>query len=237
MRYELYYWPEIPGRGEFVRLALEEAGADYVDVARQDGYDPLMRLLEDDALDHPAFAPPILKAGKQYIAQTANILMFIGAKHNLAPKAEAARLWVNQLQLTIADFLVEAHDTHHPIGGGLYYEEQKPEALRRAADFRANRLPKYLGYFENVLARNPAGDAHLVGKRVTYADLSLFNMVAGLGYAFPKAMKRIARKHPLVTALAARIAQRPRIKAYRASDRWIDFNQQGIFRAYPELDG
>jgi glutathione S-transferase len=237
MRYELYYWPEIPGRGEFIRLALEEAGADYVDVARAKGYDPLMRLLKDDRVVQPPFAPPILRAGKQIIAQTANILMYLGAHHAIAPKTEAGRLWTNQLQLTIADFLVEAHDTHHPIGGGLYYEDQKPEAQRRAEDFRVNRMPKFLGYFERVLERNPSGDRHLVGARITYADLSLFNMVAGLTFAFPRAMKRLARRHKRVIALHDRVAARPRVAAYRASDRWIDFNQQGIFRAYPELDG
>ena len=237
MRYELFYWPEIPGRGEFIRLALEEAGADYVDVARAKGYDPLMRLLKDEKTQQPPFAPPILRAGKQFIAQTANILLFLGAHHAIAPKTEAGRLWTNQLQLTIADFLVEAHDTHHPIGGGFYYEDQKPEAKRRAEDFRASRMPKFLGYFERVLERNRSGDRHLVGARITYADLSLFNMVAGLTFAFPRAMKRLARRHKRVISLHDRVAARPRIAAYRASDRWIDFNQQGIFRAYPELDG
>lgn len=237
MRYELYYWPEIPGRGEFVRLALEEAGADYIDVARRDGYPALMRVLGDEKAAFPPFAPPVLRAGKMLIAQTANILMFLGARHGLMPANETGRLWTNQLQLTMADFLVEIHDTHHPIAGSLYYEDQKPAAKRRADDFRTNRLPKFLGYFEQVLARNPKGDRHLVGARLTYADLSLFQLVAGLAYAFPRAMKRLGRRHPLVMGLHDRVQARPRIAAYRASDRWIDFNTQGIFRAYPELDG
>jgi glutathione S-transferase len=237
MRYQLYYWPEIPGRGEFVRLALEEAGADYVDVARRDGAAALIEILRDEDAERPPFAPPILRAGKLLIAQTANILMYLGPRHGLAPGNEAGRIWTHQLQLTMSDLLVEAHDTHHPISGNLYYEEQKKEAKRRAEDFRATRLPKFLGYFERVLARNSGGDRHLVGARLTYADLSLFQIVAGLAYAFPKAMKRLGRRHPLVMGVHERVAARPRIAAYRASDRWIDFNEQGIFRAYPELDG
>jgi glutathione S-transferase len=237
MRYELYYWAEIPGRGEFVRLALEEAGADYVDVARRDGAAGLMRILRDDKAERPPFAPPILKAGKLLIAQTANILMYLGEQHGLAPANAASRLWTHQLQLTMTDLVAEAHDTHHPIGSGLYYEDQKPESLRRAAEFRTARMPKYLGYFERVLANNPKGSRHLVGARLTYADLSLFQCVAGLSYAFPQAMKRLARKHPLVMGLHDMVAARPRIAAYRQSARWIDFNEMGIFRHYPELDG
>jgi glutathione S-transferase len=241
MRYELYYWPSIPGRGEFVRLALEEAGADYVDVARKDtksgGVPAMMKLLGGGRVARPPFAPPFLKAGKLLIGQTANILLYLGSRHRLSPRDEAGRLWTHQLQLTIADFVVEIHDTHHPIASSLYYEDQRKEAKKRAADFRANRMPKYLGYFEDVLARNPAGDKHLVGARLTYADLSLFQVIDGLRYAFPQAMKRLQRKHPAVVRLHDRVAQRPRIAAYLASDRRIAFNQQGIFRQYKELDG
>src|SRR5574341_452856 len=188
MRYELYYWPEIQGRGEFIRLALEEAGADYVDIARlpRRGMARLTRFLESRLITRPPFAPPFLKGGKLVIAQTANILLFLGPRLGLAPKDEADRLWVHQLQLTIADWLVEVHDSHHPIAGGLYYEDQKTEALRRAADFIGNRLPKFLGYFEEVLRRNPGGA--LLGKKFSYADLSLFQMIAGLRYAYPRAM-------------------------------------------------
>ena len=237
MRYEFYYWPGIQGRGEFVRLALEEAGADYVDVARgEGGMAAMMRLMEDERVERPPFAPPFLKAGRLLIGQTANILLFIGARHGLAPKDEAGRLWTNQLQLTVADLVVEAHDTHHPIAVSLYYEDQKPAARRRAEDFRRNRIPKFLGYFERVLERNPRGDRHLVGARLTYADLSLFQVVEGLDYAFPRAMKRLAKRYPKVMALHDRVAARPRIKAYLASDRRIPFNEEGIFRHYAELD-
>jgi glutathione S-transferase len=236
MRYELYYWPEIQGRGEFVRLALEEAEADYVDVARRKGgMDRMFALMQSRRVQHVPFAPPFLKAGKLLIGQTANILLYLGARHALAPRDEAGRLWTHQLQLTLSDFLVEIHDTHHPIGSGLYYEDQKKEARRRAADFRKTRVPKYFGYVERVLAAS--GGHYLLGRRLTYADLSLFQIVAGLRYAFPHAMKRAEKKAPRVVALHDRIAARERIAAYLASERRIAFNQMGIFRHYRELDG
>jgi glutathione S-transferase len=236
MRYELYYWPEIQGRGEFVRLALEEAGADYVDVARRPGgMEKMLDLVRRTGLATLPFAPPVLKAGRLVIGQTANILMYLGDHCALAPKSEAGRLWVHQLQLTIGDFVVEIHDTHHPIGVGLYYEEQKPEAARRAEDFRAHRAPKYLHYFERVLMES--GGPYLTGRRTTYADLSLFQVVEGLRYAFPKLSKRLLKRNGRVTQLHDRVARRPRIAAYLSSDRRIPFNEMGIFRAYEELDG
>ncbi len=238
MRYELYYWDGLQGRGEFVRLALEEAGADYVDVARRPGGEAeMMRLLESEDVARPSFAPPFLKAGALLIGQTAGILMYLGAHHGLAPSDEPGRLWAYQLQLTIADLVDEAHDTHHPIAGSLYYEDQRAEAHARSADFRQSRLPKYLGYFERVLARNTAGDGWLVGAGRTYPDLSLFQVVAGLRYAFPRAMAGREPSCPRVVALHDRVAALPRIAAYLASDRRIPFNQHGIFRHYPELDG
>jgi len=238
MRYELYYWPGIQGRGEFVRLALEEAGADYVDVARKPGkgggVPAMMRFLDGTRMKHPPFAPPFLKAGALVIGQTANILLFLGPRHGLAPRNEGARLWTNQLQLTIGDFVAEIHDTHHPIAAGLYFEDQRAAAKRRTNDFLKTRAPKFLRYFERVLERS--GGHYLLGRRLTYADLSLFQVVEGLRYAFPKAMRRLERKAPRVTALHDRVAERPRIAAYLASERRIAFNQLGIFRRYPELD-
>lgn len=240
MGYELYYWPSIPGRGEFVRLALEEAGADYLDVARHPGsrthgVSAMMRLMQGSALTHLPFAPPFLKAGRLLIAQTTNILLFLGSHHGLAPSSEAGRLWANQLQLTISDWLDEVHDTHHPVSSALYYEQQKPEAKRRAAAFVSERLPKFLGYFEQILARNSSGH-YLLGRPVSYVDLSMFQMIAGLRYAFPRTMAKLERKHSRLKALHGRVAARPRIKAYLSSERRIAFNQQGIFRHYPELD-
>lgn len=237
MRYELYYWASIQGRGEFVRLALEDAGVNYVDVARgPKGMAAMMRLMESRSIEHPPFAPPFLKAGKLVIAQTANILFYLGPRLDLVSKSEPTRLWAHQLQLTIADWVAEAHDTHHPIAGSLYYEDQRDEAKRRAADFTADRIPKYLGYFERMLKRNSKGDGYLLGRKASYVDLSLFQMIDGLRYAFPRAMERLERKHPLSIALRDRVAARPRLAAYLASERRIPFNQEGIFRHYPELD-
>ena len=237
MRYELYYWDGIQGRGEFVRLALEEAGADYVDVAREAGGEgAMMRVLDGEEVEHPPFAPPYLRAGKLIIGQTANILLYLGPRHDLAPTAEAGRLWAHQLQLTIADLVDEAHDTHHPIASSLYYEDQRPESKRRTGDFLKSRVPKYLGYFEKVLGRNKARGGHLIGARLSYPDLSLFQVVAGLRYAFPRAMARVEPKHPRVVALHDAVAGRPRIAGYLTSNRRIAFNQEGIFRRYPELD-
>jgi glutathione S-transferase len=227
MRYRLYYWPEIQGRGEFIRLALEDAGAHYVDVLRRSGGFSFPK-------DKTPFALPYLVAGKTVVAQTANILHYLGPRLGLAPKDEAGRLWVHQLQLTIADWLNEVHDTHHPVGPGLYYEEQKREAKRRTADFLALRLPKYLDYFEGVLRRARGG--YLLGKACGYADLSLFQMVAGLRYAFPVAFGRLEKRHARIVAVHDRAAARPRLAAYLASPRRIAFNRQGIFRHYPELD-
>jgi glutathione S-transferase len=233
MRYELYYWPEIQGRGEFVRLALEEAGVKYVDVARKSGGG--MGILNDEKTPHPPFAPPVLKADRLVIAQTANILMYLGQRLRLAPAGEAGRLWANQLQLTIADFLVEIHDTHHPISSALYYEDQIAEAKRRSALFLKQRAPKYLNYFEDALERN--GGRFLAGAKLSYPDLSLFQVIAGLRYAFPRAMTKLEKNLPRVKDLHDRVAARPRIKSYLASKRRIPFNRYGIFRHYPELDG
>ena len=198
MVYELYYWPSVQGRGEFVRLAMEEGGARYRDVARESGkgagIQGMMRLLND--LETPPFAPPILRAGRLLIGQTANILQFLGTRLKMAPKSEAGRLWTHQLQLTITDFLVEIHDTHHPVAGSLYYEDQKKEARRRAADFVKNRMPKYLGYFEKVLGQNASGERYMLGARLTYVDLSIFQVIAGLQYAFPNATRKAPRKYP-----------------------------------------
>jgi len=240
MAYELYYWPTIQGRGELIRLALEEAGAEYEDVARQPGkgrgVQALMRFMGSRAIERPPFAPPFLKAGRLVIGQTANILLFLGERHALAPRDEAGRLWAHQLQLTIADFLVEIHDTHHPLAAGLYYEEQRKEAQRRAADFTHNRLPKFLGYFDRLLGRGAGGQRWLVGSRLTYADLSLFQIITGLQFAFPRVAGASLRKHRRLLDLKERVQQRPRIAAYLASERRIPFNNNGIFRHYPELD-
>ncbi len=235
MRYELYYWRGIQGRGEFVRLALEDSGADYIEVGRQPrGMAVMSRWMASPSVKRPPFAPPFLKAGSRVIAQTANVLFYLGPRLGLAPKQDADRLWAHQLQLTIADWITEVHDSHHPIGSGWYYEDQMREAKRRAEDFTAERLPKFLNYFEQVLQRN--GGHVLVGNRVSYVDLSLFQMIEGLRYAFPRAMTKQERQHRRVIALRDRVAKRPRLAAYLESDRRVPFNQEGIFRHYLELD-
>lgn len=241
MRYELHYWPAIQGRGEFVRLALEAAGADYLDVARGpeaqgQGVPAMLRVLEGPDVPHPPFAPPFLVHGQVVVGQTAAILLYLGPRLGLVAKIETQRLWTHQLQLTIADAVAEAHDTHHPIAGSLYYEDQKPEAARRARDFRELRVPKYLAWFESVLQRNPSGSAHLVGARLSYADLSLFQLVEGLRYAFPASSRRALAQAPRVQTLHARVAQHPPVAAYLASERRLPFSEDGIFRRYPELD-
>jgi glutathione S-transferase len=234
MRYELYYWPGIQGRGEYVRLALEDAGADYADVARSErGMAAMMKMMQADN-GTPPFAPPFLKAGKLVIGQTANILFYLGPRHGLAPKAEAASLGVHQLQLTITDFVVEIHDTHHPLGPSLYYEDQRAPAKKRSDEFWKDRAPKYLGYFERLLEGN--GGAYVTGRRLTYVDLSLFQIVEGLRYAFPKRMKAFEREIPGLVALHDRIAERPNVAAYLKSKRRIAFNEDGIFRRYKALD-
>jgi glutathione S-transferase len=235
MRYELYYWPSIQGRGEYVRLALEDAGADYVDGARRGerGMAAMMKMMEARR-GTPPFAPPFLKAGQLMIGQTANILLYLGSRHGLAPKAEAGRLWVHQLQLTVTDFVAEVHDTHHPVATSLYYEDQRVPAKKNTHEFWKARVPKYLGYFEQVL--DNSGGAYLTGRRICYADLSLFQIVEGLRYAFPRRMKAFERNIPGLVELHDRVAGRPNIKAYLASERRIPFNEDGIFRRYKALD-
>jgi len=241
MTYELYYWPGIQGRGEFIRLALEEAGAKYVDVAlvpqaKGGGVPAILRVLAARGIDRPPFAVPILKAGRKLIAQTPNILLFLGGRLKLAPLDEAGRLWTNQLELTILDFYLEIFHTHHPLGDGYAYEEQKSAAKRRTKDFLSVRLPKFLGYFERVLELNRRRGPWMVGARPSYADLSMAQVIAGLRYAFPSATRRALRRRPRLRALHDEVFARPRIARYLASDRRLAFNNEDLFRRYPELD-
>lgn len=241
MRYELFYWPGIPGRGEFVRLALEAAAADYVDVAasagdRKAGFDLVLRLMRDESVQCPPFAPPYLRAGELLIAQTANILQYLGPRLGLAPADEAGRLWAHQLQLTIMDAIAEVHQTHHPIATTLYYEDQKPEALRCARNFREHRLPRFLDYFESVIRRNPSSSGHLLGAELSYVDLSLFHLVSGLRYAFPLTLSELEARWPRLEALVSRVGEQPQLAGYLRSPRRPRFSEEGIFRRYPELD-
>jgi glutathione S-transferase len=240
-RYELYYWSNIQGRGEFIRLAFEEAGVPYVDVARLPesdggGDEAIERMLETRKRGPRPFAPPFLVVGDMVLSQTSAILDWVAPRIGLAPDGEEERAWALELQLTIADALTEIHDSHHPIASGLYYEDQRDEARKRSDDLVRHRLPKFLRHFEAALAENSAGSDHLVGDRLTYVDLSLFQLLSGLAYAFPRAFEKLSRKIPLSVALGKAVAARPRIAAYLESPRRIPFNQQGIFRHYPELD-
>ena len=241
MRYELFYWPSIQGRGEFIRLTLEEAGVDYIDVARSRGrglgVEAMMRLMNGPQLERPPFAPPFLRAGKLVIAQTAQILNYLGPRLGLVPAAESARLWAHQLQLTVEDFIHEIHDIHHPIANSLYYQDQKQESLRRARIFTAGRAAQFLDYFEDVLRRNKSDKGYMIGRRLTYIDLSMFQLVSGLRYALPRMMLRVEKQIPGLVKLHKRVSQRSNIAAYLASPRRVPFNEDGIFRHYPELDG
>lgn len=238
MLYELYYWPGIQGRGEFVRLALEAGGANYLDVARMSGrgrgVDAMLRLM--DVESRPPFAPPFLKAGSLLIAQTANILHYLGPRLGLCAKTEAARLWAHQLQLTVTDFVSEIHDTHHPIAVSLYYHDQKAAARERTQFFLSERLPKFLGYFEQVIDHNANGRGYMLGRGLSYVDLSMFQLIAGLHYAFPKSMARRKRHYPRLHALHDKVAMNKKVAAYVSSERRIPFNEDGVFRHYPELE-
>jgi len=248
MTYQLHYWPTIQGRGEFIRLALETAGAPYVDVARGDeddgqGMPPLMDLLKSPKVPRPPYAPPILVDGRRVIAQAPAILLYLAPRLKLVGASEVDRIWAHQIQLTIADAVTEAHNTHHPVAVDKYYREQKAAARQAAQAFRTARIAKFLNWFEAILERNPrnhgsakGGAPHLVGGRLSYADLSLFQLVDGLLYAFPKATKRMLNKVPHVAALHAAVPLNRRLAAYLASERRIPFNEDGIFRRYPELD-
>ena len=242
MAYEFFYWPEIQGRGEFVRLALEDAGAAYLDVARgleSEGYGvpAMLALMRGEGTSHIPFAPPFLRDGNIIVSHIAAILLYLGGRIGLAPTDEDGRLWTHQIQLTITDIVKEVYNSHHPIDEDKWFNQQKDEAIARAAVFRKDRMPKFLGWFERILEANPAGAERLVGSSVTYADLSLFQLIEGLRFAFPVASKRELAKLPRVTALHKAVAERPRLSAYLASERRVPFKETGIFRQYSELDG
>lgn len=244
MAFEFYYWPMIQGRGEVVRLALEEAGADYIDVARlpgdqEDNRAAILEILQDTTQEYPPFAPPFLKDPENnnlMIAQAANILNYVTPKIGLAPKDEAGRIFAHQIQLTVTDLLMEVHDTHHAVASALYYEDQIEESKKRAANFIEHRIPKHMGYYEQVITNNASESGWMIGDALTYPDLSMFQMVEGLRYAFPNALAKVEATYPKMIALRDKVAEQPNTAAYLSSDRRIDFNEMGVFRHYPELD-
>ena len=237
--YQLVYWPVLQGRGEFIRLALEDAGADYEDVARKPdaeggGFEAVLHYNRGDAPGHPPLAPPILVHGEVVLAQVAAILHYLGPQLGLVPDGEPERALALQLQLTIADLVAEVHDTHHPTATSLTYEEQKDAAKERSKHFLAERMPKFVGYFERCLEHGDG--AHLVGTEHSYVDLSAFQILEGLAYAFPKRFTALSSDWPRLMALRTRVAERPNVAAYLASERRLAFNEHGIFRHYPELE-
>jgi glutathione S-transferase len=247
--FEFYYWPMIQGRGEVVRLALEEAGTDYIDVARlefmrtdgpKDNRAAILKILQDSRLERPPFAPPFLVDPENdglMIAQAANILLYLGPKIGLISDSEADQVFAHQIQLTVTDFLMEVHDTHHAVASALYYEDQIEECKKRSANFIEHRIPKHMGYYEAILANNPSASGWLIGDTLTYPDLSMFQIMEGLGYAFPKAFAKVEGDYPKMKALRDAVRDRPNTAGYLASERRIDFNTMGVFRHYPELDG
>jgi glutathione S-transferase len=245
MAYEFYYWPMIQGRGEVVRLALEEAGANYVDVARQcdgdqeDNRAAILKILQNGGLERPPFAPPFLvDTGNSdlMIAQAANILSYLAPRLGLIKDNAADQVFAQQIQLTVSDLLTEAHDTHHPIASALYYEDQIEESKKSATHFIELRMPKHMAYYESIIANNPSASGWLIGDSLTYPDLSMFQIIEGLRYAFPRAFARVQGRYPKMLALHKAVAARPNTAAYLVSDRRIDFNTMGVFRHYPELD-
>ena len=235
--YELIYWPMLQGRGEYVRLVLEDAGVPYIDRAREAGdagLELVAEYLRGRAPGFRTFAPPVLKHGDLIVAQTPVICRYLGRRHGLAPLDESGDLHAQQLQLTIADLVTEAHDTHHPLGKSRYYSEQTNEAVAAARQFLEHRLPGFISYFEAILADN--GGEVLVGKDFSYVDLAIFQTLAGLEYAFPNGYAEVMRDAPGLAELRRRVVSRPRLAEYLSSTRRIAFNEDGIFRRYPELD-
>jgi glutathione S-transferase len=231
MSYDLWYWPGIPGRGEFVRITLEAGGIAYRERGREPDADITSQLKQYQ--DTQPFAPPWLDTGELVIAQTANILLFLGKRHGLAPLDDKGRFWTNQLQLTIMDMTAEAHDVHHPVSVSAYYEDQKAAAAQAAASFRAERMPKFFTHFSKALSAH--GGLFLCGERWCYADLGLYVLVSGLNFAFPRRMAALKADFPLLFDHHVRIAALPELQDYLASDRHLPFGD-GIFRHYPELD-
>jgi glutathione S-transferase len=231
MSYDLWYWTGIQGRGEFVRVPLEAAGIPYRDRAREDGDKALAKDMKARA-PHAPFAPPYLIVDGVAVAQVANILQLLGERHPLAPADPVERRWLHQVQLTLTDFVAEVHQVHHPVGIGLYYEDQKAEAARFAEEFRQDRMPKFLGWLEGAVRGE-----WLMGEAWSYGDTSIFLIVDGLRYMFPRRMETLAPTIPALIRIHDAVVALPGVAAYLASDRRLPPNTDGIFRHYPELDG
>ncbi|KAL1639271.1 hypothetical protein SLS58_008113 [Diplodia intermedia] len=251
--YELLYHPGIPGRGEYIRLVLEAAGTPYSEPAREKGkagYDAVLATCSPSSTgdadgNPPVFAPPALRvpgAGRDgkalVIAQTPNIIQYLAPKVGLAPADEADALHASQIMLTALDLSNETHDSHHPIAVSLYYEDQKDAAKQRAKDFRENRIPKFFSYFERSLKGNEesGGGKYLVGDKLTHADTTVWQVIDGLLFAFPKELEARKEEFPLIFGkFYPGIKEEKGLKEYLASDRRLKYSQ-GLYRHYPELD-
>lgn len=193
----------------------------------------------------PPFAPPALRIpgegpdGKPLlIYQTPSILSYLGDKLDLAGSNEAEKSWILSHTLTALDLNNEAHDTHHPIAVAKYYEEQKEESLKKSTDFREARIPKFLGYFERVLKGNEeqGKGKYLVGSKLSFADTTLWHVLSGLLFAFPKEMEaRKAEFELLFGTFYNSVKEASGVKEYLASGKRKPFSM-GVFRHYPELD-
>ncbi|EMD83062.1 glutathione S-transferase [Pacificimonas flava] len=230
MSYDLWYWAGLPGRGEFVRIALEAGGIPYRERGREEGTDVAEQLERYDST--PPYAPPWLDTGELVLAQTANILLYLGDRHGLAPKDAKGKLWVNQLQLTIMDMVAEAHDTHHPIADGAYYEEQKEAAKQAAEQFRGERMPKFFRHFAKTLNGERK---FFAGEAWSYADTSFYVLMSGLEFAFPQRMATLRPEYRSLFEHRDRVGELPELQDYLASDRCLPF-ENGLFRHYEELD-
>lgn len=255
--YTLLYHPGIPGRGEYIRLALEASNTPYTDLAveKKDGYAEVQQAcmnkgLESEAGNPPIFAPPALRivggrddGGTLVISQTPNILDYLGGRVGMAGDAgkEDEKYFVAEVALTALDLSNEVHDSHHPVAVALYYEDQKEESLRRAKDLRENRIPKFFSYFARTLKHNAEKSGqgrYLVSDRLTYADTTVWQVLDGLYFAFPKEMA--ARKEEeefreLLGPFYDGVKEEKGIKEYLASGRRMEYSM-GLFRRYPELD-
>ncbi|MBI4814756.1 MAG: glutathione S-transferase family protein [Deltaproteobacteria bacterium] len=237
--YELFYWPGIQGRGEFVRLAFECVGAPYEDVARRPesaggGSKAIIEILQDES-GASVFAPPILRHGARLVSHTANILAYVGPRLGLVGESEVARDTAHQLQLTVTDFVAEIHNTHHPVSPSLYFEDQVEEAKRATHHFLESRMPKYLRHFEKTATRS--GGPWILGDAMTYVDLSMFQLHEGLSYAFPQSFVTFRARIPHLVSIVEAVRRLEQVQKYLSSERRLSFNQHGLFRRYPELEG
>ncbi|MXO64197.1 glutathione S-transferase [Altericroceibacterium endophyticum] len=236
MVYDFWYWPTLPGRGDFIRYPLEAAQIPYTDCARdaEDGFAAVAEHLEAKQGCH-AFAVPLLETGSESIAQTANILLFLNQEHGLGPSDAAGMRYLNQLQCDIADITEEVHAVHHPISTAFYYEDQRDAAIQSAEKFREQRIPKYLAHFERI-ANAHDGDWLLEGDSWSTGDTSIAYLLDGLHFMFPLRMAALQSDYPTIHQIQQKTFALEYLDAYRASDRCAAFGTEGIFRNYPELD-